>query len=259
MILPFEQLPKYEFALMGINAIRQRPSYRALHVRERVCSGMILVAEGECRYSSAAGELLFAPGGVVYLPLGSCHELTILSRTIEWMRIDFTLSLGGEPVWFSDGPLKMTDYASGECIALADRLERECRFENNSIVKNEALCGILQAIYSSAGTRTNSRLAPAIHHLHEHMTQKIDCRELAARCYLSTAQFYHLFREEFGMAPLEYRNRLLLHRSEVLLRTGEVSVAEISEMLGFSSPAYFSRFFRKYRGFPPSHFRSLEM
>ena len=259
MIIPFEELPKYEFALSGISAIRQCPSYQALHVRKRTCNGILLFTEGECRYTFAGGELLFAPGGAAYLPLGSCHEMAVLSRSIEWYRVDFTVTVDGEPVWFSDLPLKLTDSAIGESSALAAKLERECRIGNNTVIKNELLCALFRSLQTSAGSRTNSRLAPAIRFIHENMTEKIDCRELASKCFLSTAQFYHLFHEEFGMAPLEYRDQLLLHRSELLLRSGDISVTEISEMLGFSSPAYFSRFFKKYRNIPPSRYISADM
>ncbi|MBO5908285.1 MAG: AraC family transcriptional regulator [Clostridia bacterium] len=71
-------------------------------------------------------------------------------------------------------------------------------------------------------------------------------------CFLSTAQFYNLFNEQFEMTPLEYRNRLLTERAKELLSTTESTVAEIADMLGFSNIAYFSRFFKKQTGTSPS-------
>ena len=76
--------------------------------------------------------------------------------------------------------------------------------------------------------------------------------ELAALCNLSTAQFYHLFHLEYGITPQVYHNNLLLRKAVLLLETQQYAVAEIATMLGFESPAYFSRFFKKHKGYPPS-------
>ena len=54
---------------------------------------------------------------------------------------------------------------------------------------------------------------------------------------------------------MEYRNTLLLQKAESLLRSGSFTVTEISQMLGFESVSYFSRFFKKHTGSSPSAFQ----
>jgi AraC family 4-hydroxyphenylacetate 3-monooxygenase operon regulatory protein len=49
----------------------------------------------------------------------------------------------------------------------------------------------------------------------------------------------------------------LLQEARRLLRFSTVQVGEISYQLGFTDPAYFSRFFTKRTGIPPSQFRLL--
>ena len=46
-----------------------------------------------------------------------------------------------------------------------------------------------------------------------------------------------------------------LRRADRLLATTEKTVAEIAYEVGFSSPSYFRRVFRKYTGMTPSAYR----
>ena len=252
MILSLDALREREFALSGIHAILQRPSYRSLSVKKRSCNGFLYITQGNCRYAFAGGEFALSPGSVVYLPMESRHELTITSEAIEFYRVDFTLKAEGELVFFSDSPLKLTGDASQKCGEAIRALEAECRFENSTVAKTELLCAVFRELQKHTESRRHARLQPAVQELHAHLTEGIDCRKLAALCYLSTAQFYQLFRAEYGMTPLAYRDALLVRRAEILLASGEVSVGEAAELLGFSALAYFSRFFKKHTGVSPT-------
>ena len=121
------------------------------------------------------------------------------------------------------------------------------------------LCIIFLSLQQTQQNQRSIRLSPAIRGMREQVTQnpvtgRFCASELAARCNLSTAQFYHLFRQEYGITPQEYHNNLLLHKAVLLLETKQYAVAEIASMLGFENGAYFSRFFKKHKGIPPSKF-----
>ena len=124
---------------------------------------------------------------------------------------------------------------------------------NDPIYKMEKICAMFASLQTEK-TVPEGRLAQSIEYLQEHLTEGIDCRVLAEKCFLGTAQFYKLFREEYGMTPLEYRDRLLMRRAVMLLDSGEISVGEVASMLGFDSVAYFSRFFKKHQGESPSEY-----
>ena len=135
-------------------------------------------------------------------------------------------------------------------------LFEECRFEDNNVSKVEKICGIISSLQEHPSSLYKSKIGPAIRYIHEHLTEKIDCGGLAALCFLSTAQFYNLFKEKIETSPLEYRNRLLLSRAESLLELGDFSVTEVADILGFSSVAYFSRFFKKHKGLSPTDYKN---
>ncbi len=252
MILDFEALGRQDFSLSNIKLRHRCPTYRATSLKNRKYSGFIYMISGECVFQSHDECLSLAPGGLIYLPAGTCHTMTVKSDAIEFYRIDFTVKVGDELALFSDRPIKLTDTVSSKCKQMIDALKQECAHADNSIVKTEKLCALFAALFVPPSSMRCNKLEPAIRYLEEHFCESINCRELAALCFLSSAQFYNLFRAHIGVTPLEYRDRLLLRRAKMLLETPEMTATEVSEMLGFSNGAYFSRFFKKHTGLSPT-------
>jgi AraC-like DNA-binding protein len=118
----------------------------------------------------------------------------------------------------------------------------------------ELMCHIFRTAQTPSPSHRALKLAPSIQYISENLTSDIDCKYLAKLCCLSTAQFYNLFQLEYQTTPLGYRNALIMQRATHLLGNEEYSVTEISEMLGFESVAYFSRFFKKHQGVSPSEY-----
>lgn len=62
-------------------------------------------------------------------------------------------------------------------------------------------------------------------------------------------------RETGNMTPKQCIAEIIVHHSQELLGSGEVSITSISELLGFSCPGIFSTFFKKHAGITPSQYR----
>ncbi len=92
---------------------------------------------------------------------------------------------------------------------------------------------------------------PAIKYLRAADLAELDPSSLAERCHISPSCFRRLFRAYSGMPPLEYVNHLKIAKAKARLQSGEMSVAEVAESLGFSDASYFSRFYKKATGRSP--------
>jgi len=74
---------------------------------------------------------------------------------------------------------------------------------------------------------------------------------------LSRAHFFRLFDKCYGMTPRVYLNVVRMELAVGYAVAGNDTFASISDRLGFSVPAHFTRFFRDHAGSSPSEFRNV--
>ena len=253
MILDLSELRNRDFQLKNVNIFLQKPTYRRIDPKPngRKMNGFLYILEGMGRYSFEEGSFLLEPGSVVYLPTGSRHTFEILNDGITFYRVDFDLFVDGERAYFSTHPLKMCRKAGPSFDRAIREMADRYEFLQDTVGKMALLCTAFRSLYEDR-EEAESRLEPAVRYLLEHLTEKVCVSELASACYLSTAQFYNLFHAVYHTTPLEYRAALLYEKARSLLHTGSFSVTEISEMLGFDTVSYFSRFFKKRCGVSPA-------
>lgn len=103
-------------------------------------------------------------------------------------------------------------------------------------------------IASDAGAAMYKRL---VRTMNEHIYENISLSELAKINYISVSYVKSLFYRYAGTSPGYYYAKLRVHEATQLIKNG-FPIAEISEKLNFSSPNYFSLFFKKMTGQTPS-------
>ena len=72
---------------------------------------------------------------------------------------------------------------------------------------------------------------------------------------MSTSWFIRGFKEYTGFTPMQYILSVRIANAQGLLETTDYNVSEISRIVGYDNPLYFSRIFRKQCGVSPSDFR----
>ncbi len=69
---------------------------------------------------------------------------------------------------------------------------------------------------------------------------------------VSSSKLYRKIKELTDLAPNEFIRTIRLKKSAQLLKTKKYNVSEVTSLVGFNDPLYFSRCFKKQFGFPPS-------
>ncbi len=79
--------------------------------------------------------------------------------------------------------------------------------------------------------------------------------EIAKNCGLSESGLYAAFRK-LNTTPVEVRQRMLCEKAVTLLISTDMTVENIADSLGFSTPAYFRRVLKKHYGKTPKQIRN---
>ena len=100
-------------------------------------------------------------------------------------------------------------------------------------------------------------IAKAVHEFNESFAKEIYIRDYAAAQHMSVCWFIRSFRAYMGVTPMQYITSLRITRAKELLRSTSYSIQEISTMVGYENPLYFSRIFKKQTGSSPKEYRSV--
>jgi AraC-like DNA-binding protein len=91
-------------------------------------------------------------------------------------------------------------------------------------------------------------------YLAQRLSTSISLSTLADELGVSINTAMHAFRKDVGMGIMAYFSKLKIEKAMQLIREGNLSFRTISEQLGFESPEYFSRVFKKQIGMTPTEY-----
>ncbi len=195
------------------------------------------------------------------------HCYVVDQNSFDWLIVTFesAIPLPVELMYRSTG-------MNGSCLSIALRI---CELYGELFAEFSAAgAGLLQSLlqslllellysrdYVDAENRQqekNSRV-----HLFEQLNgyifkhlsdPELSLEELAAKHFISPALLHLVFRQMAGCTPGRYIRDIRIRQAQKLLDQHGILVAEIAERTGFSSPAVFSRCFRRVVGVSPSEY-----
>lgn len=106
-----------------------------------------------------------------------------------------------------------------------------------------------------AGRRSNRECSLVRRYIDGHFKENISLDQLAELAHVNKFYMVHSFSKEYGISPINYLISRRINESKHLLERTNHSLSQISHMLGFSSPSYFSQSFRRLEGVSPLAYR----
>lgn len=89
----------------------------------------------------------------------------------------------------------------------------------------------------------------------EHYNEEINIEEYAKSRGMSISWFLRNFKQLTAKSPMQYILAIRINNAVSLLEGTNYNVNEISSIVGYDNPLYFSRIFRKQKGISPSDYR----
>ncbi|SMC31944.1 PocR ligand-binding domain-containing protein [Sporomusa malonica] len=90
----------------------------------------------------------------------------------------------------------------------------------------------------------------------ESYSQNIKIEDVAAHLFISPSHLSRLFRQELGCTVNDYITRVRVEHAVELMKNPGLSVAQVSQSVGFQSQSYFAKVFSKYIGVAPLIYRN---
>ncbi|GLQ49094.1 AraC family transcriptional regulator [Dyella flava] len=243
------------------------------------CGLFHLVGTGECLVeSSAFSEALHLEAGdLVVLPHGDPHRLYARNDHEETV----TSLICGE-LHFSSHTQHPLSHALPTCFvvraAQADAVFRHLTammvdvahsgMPGRKVLLNKladtlftlAVCDYAHRNTDHRGlfaALADGRICKVLQAVHENPGQSWTMQSMASLACMSRSAFAERFAQLMKMPPMQYVTQWRVSVAERMLRDKQLSVAWISEQLGYSSEAAFRRLFKRVSGICPGRLRNL--
>lgn len=120
----------------------------------------------------------------------------------------------------------------------------------------EALIPILEENkLSLEKTKLSNSTKKSIEFIKANLSAGLNISQIAEFCFVSKSTISKSFKKELKISVHEFINQQLMFEAALLLETGDMSVLQVSEKLGFSDQFYFSRRFKQNFGITPSKYK----
>lgn len=97
-----------------------------------------------------------------------------------------------------------------------------------------------------------------IDYMKKHIFESISVDDVCTLLHYNRSYIYRQFKKTTGMSIMAYFTKLKISKAKELLRESDKSIVEISDMLSFDTPNYFSKVFKKAVGYTPSTYRKIK-
>jgi AraC-like DNA-binding protein len=101
------------------------------------------------------------------------------------------------------------------------------------------------------------RLGALVDYLNTNYAEKIAVPQAAAMVGMSQSTFNRFFKQAAGMTFVDYLTHLRVTKARQLLRDQSLSIAEISNLVGFTDQSYFDKRFKEHFGKSPRECREM--
>ena len=224
--------------------------------------------DGRGLYRGSGPDLFAGPGDVVLLGPDAPHDYSVpQGGTWEFLWAHFQPRLEWfewwNPLLGGEGPgLSHLETSGARERASRSFLRlRADALATGDLSRELALNGLeevlLLAVREGAGGRpVDPRVQKVLDLISSNLAADYDVPGLAREVALSPSRLSHLFKEEVGESVMGALIQLRLNQAARLLEHTVDDIGAIAREVGFGSPYYFSRQFRRHFGMSPRRYRA---
>ena len=123
----------------------------------------------------------------------------------------------------------------------------------------ESFCDKLCTLLSERrGTRSDTLVEQARAYINSHYSEKLALADVAEYLNISSGHLSNTFKKFTGVTISDYIAAVKIEHAKELIDTHKYLMYEISDMLGFENPYYFSKVFKKVTGIAPREYENMK-
>ena len=213
---------------------------------------------GDAEFSFNKGSIHAGEGDIVFVPAYCQYHISTGSENLLIIHFNTDKPIANEIKKFSSKSQWVYLELFNKIETICAKKEIGYEHESKSILY-KIIMHIEREFESQKADGRNAEIQKILGYIQQNYSDPtLSVQRLAESCFMSETYFRKLFKEYCGCSPLDYINQCRLNYAIDLLKTKYYTVAEVSELCGFSTPYYFSSFIKKKTGYSPIYFINNE-
>ncbi|MDL4843218.1 response regulator transcription factor [Aquibacillus rhizosphaerae] len=94
-----------------------------------------------------------------------------------------------------------------------------------------------------------------LQYIDDYYSEPLSLTTLANHFHFNASYLSSYFSTHHREGFSEYLNQVRIDKAKLILKSGTISIATVSEMVGYSDPSYFCKVFKRIAGMSPSNYR----
>ena len=214
---------------------------------------LTLVISGSICYTVEGKKYVISDSDAIYIPEGIKRKR---EATGECDYVSFNFR--------ADKDINLPTHIEGAChsevlslILAIDRIT-----ENQHLRSEDKIARLVEVIISTLEDYERSeRLSPLtktiLSYLWDHYNERVTLKDISELTYFSPIYCESVFKSEVGSSIIDYLIDIRISEAEKLIIENALSLYEVSVAVGFSDYNYFSRTFKKRKGYSPTTFKKM--
>lgn len=250
----------------GVYRMEKRPLFYTMRPLGRADYQLLYIAYGKAYFTYSEEEIEVSAGHMVLYRPGQAQKYSYHAKNrteVYWIhftgsQVDPVLSQTG----FENYPILYTGIFSEYQTLFTEiirelQMNRTCFKELMPLYLQQLLLLIRRRMLEGPGEQSRMRqeIERAAEYFNENYTQPLEIEAYAKNQHMSICWFIRSFKHYMGMTPLKYLTAIRINRAKELLEGSDYTITEISDMIGYENPLYFSRVFKNATGHPPREYR----
>jgi len=237
--------------------------------RRRPTHTIAIIVDGTCIASIANQVLHVESEGVLYAPPNV--DLSVETNTgmnAIWLEFDVVekfAHIGYQSVETIPWPYRILSGRDRVWTTMGERIIRHWShpLPEGALLCKAALFELLASLCARSHEEAIRWVDPAREAalkakrwIESNFAENLTLAEIASRVSLSKYYLLRVFREAFGMPPLQYLVQLRIQQAKRLLNSESLTIADVAKQVGYTSPTAFTRAFKRETGLSPTDYRN---
>ncbi len=222
---------------------------------------ILYITAGDCHLRLGDRAQPLAAGQALLVAPMEDHQLTAGKDGTALTYVGFRCATGEKPLEdFWKEPLTERAGEFRELIGIMGEMADASDFNPYGIRLIRALLPAAEYLKSgsddgSFSSQKDILCRNTIRYIRANLHRFVTVGEIASSLYVTPHYLGLVFSSLMGRTILQYQQTVKMERAAALIRGG-MSLTDISDRLGYSSPQYFSKCFKTYFGFPPNRMKA---